>query len=423
MFKNHLILTVYCFCSLILLSFSAAQNASNLSRFKFENADFSNSESKLLVSAYVDVVGNSSTVTNSFINALLGSSFINDGNKDDVSKRLKSSNRLGFDAEEGILTKIKLGDNKPILSIGLSNRDLIGAVFNKDLFELYLRGNKPFAGKLANLGSTSFQYYNYQQITFGLEKKTGQWLFGGTLGLVKGGRLQAASLKKADLFTASDGSYITFDVDADISYAGNTSQSRVLTVNGAGASIAGKAMYTTENNKHQFAIELKDLGFINWNNTTNYSKDSTYRFEGIVITDVFQINDSLFSDLKTDSITSILNIEAQKKSKNTLLPVNVHFRYSYQATDKWNIIGGLHYMYFKGYLPKIYGGANYQLGSTGINATASLGGFGRADFEIGATQRIKDKFLATINFLYLENLLAPKKTSGQGINVGLSMRF
>lgn len=423
MLKRHFKLTVYSCCSLLFLSITNAQNLSNWKRFKFENTDFINSEAKLLVSTNIDVIGNSSSVTNSFLNALIGGSFINNANKDDVSKRLRTSNRLGFDSEIGILTKIKLGTDKPILSIGLANRDLIGSVFNKDLFELYLRGNKTFAGKTADIGSTSFQYYNYQQLTFGLEKNIEKWLIGGNIGFVKGGRLQTAALERGELFTAPDGSFITFDVNADLSYAGKTGESRLIALNGTGASLAGKAIYTSENSKHQLAFELKDLGFINWNNTTQYSKDSSYRFEGILITDIFEINDSLFTDLKTDSITSILNIQAQKKSKNTLLPVNLHVRYCYQASEKWNIIGGIHYMHFKGYLPKVYGGTNYQIGTTGINATASVGGFGRADFEIGLTQQFKDKFLATINFLYIENILAAKKTSGQGINVGLSMRF
>ena len=94
--------------------------------------------------------------------------FITNEMKDAVSSKLKSKNQFGAGFRYEFSYR-----HRPDSMFGLENsyyqvgfRDIyhLDSRFNKDVFELYFRGNKNFAGKSADLGNFEFKQLFYQQL-------------------------------------------------------------------------------------------------------------------------------------------------------------------------------------------------------------------------------------------------------------------
>ena len=115
----------------------------------------------------------SDAITNRLAKEYFRNGFISNSMKDDVSKNLFSSNKFAGEFNSSITIGQNLDTIFGLLKgssfIRLSNRSFVHSNFSEDLFELYFRGNKNYADKIADLGPFLLKSFTYQQFSYDIE--------------------------------------------------------------------------------------------------------------------------------------------------------------------------------------------------------------------------------------------------------------
>jgi hypothetical protein len=374
------------------------------------------------IGSLVNIAGGYHLNSNVFTNDFLKGGFIDDEKKARQEKRLKDVNRAGLDVNVGMTGMIK--GKKITYVIGLNNRQMLTAKFSHDDFELMFRGNTQYAGKTAQLSPLKVRYFDYQSIYIGILKKldSKKLTIAGGLSLIRGGRFQNLNIKNGTMYTDTAGAYLDFNMDYNLAYT-NKSKSALGATNGLGAAINLLMSWRSEKN-NQLNIEVRDLGFIRWNNLNSYNGNSTYRYDGTDVSNIFQLNDSVFTNMKGDTLAKNLGLNKEKKSVNFLIPATFHINYLYNYNNRLSFVGGIKYMINASYIPRLYLKSIYYIKKDLIIIPMfAYGGFGRADFELGIAKSFKDRLIISANLFYFEYLVLPKKSSGNGFNVSLTKVF
>jgi hypothetical protein len=407
---------------LLLVSFyaSAQMQIDKMEKLLLDKKDSVGISSyKWLINVSGDYNENSNSISNSFIRPLAyNRSFIDDATKDKQDKRIKKHNRLGADAYasiNGIYNAKKL-----TYVFGLGHREFAGLRFSKDLFDLVFYGNASFAGESANLNKTSIKYFDYQNIYFGIQKelKEGKFTIGASASFIRGGRYQSLTMKDMSLYTEPTGQYI--DLNGDINYS-KTTKKKLGTSNGKGASI--NLLFSMKQNKNRLNVEIRDLGFISWKDVKTYNGNSNYQFNGLLV-DVLAPGSSVVSNITIDSVANTLGVNVSTKNVLMFLPSTFHVNYVIAPNKRFNRTIGVRYMLTAGYIPRVYLREADFLGKgfTLVN-TFSYGGFGRLDYEVGMMKKFKNSFIISVNLFAFEYLVLPAKSSGNGVNFGLTKLF
>jgi hypothetical protein len=362
---------------------------------------------------------NSNAITNDFIKGLLYQGFIDNNRKDLVTDRLKEVNRGGYDFNAGLSYQYQAKPDLAIV-IGLNQRQQFNVKFPKDLFELVFRGNKQFVDKKANIGPLALNFFDYQSLFLGVQKNiNSNFIIGGGLSFIRGGQFNTLRIDRGTLYTAADGSYLDFDMKFKLAFS---ESENFLTSNGIGLAANWNASFIQEKGRLNF--EIRDLGFIRWSNLKTYEGDSIYRYEGIEVNDVLTFSDSIFSQIKADSIAEDLGIKGIEKDFTYTIPATFHVNYVHYLSEKITMVGGVKYMLRAAYIPRVYvKGLYYFNDNFFIAPVIAYGGFGRLDFELGAAKSFNDKLIISANAFYLEYVLLPKKSSGQGFNFSVTKLF
>jgi hypothetical protein len=379
-----------------------------------------NDSIRTLISLYGGYDLNSNSINNNFIR-FFRSNFITDENKSENEKRLKTVNRIGLEMKAGLTWMQKT--KKMTYVVALNERQLFNARFSEDFFKLLFRGNTSYIGKEAKLSPLKLNYFNYESLYLGVQKnlKEKSILLGGGISLVRGGTFNQAIIRNGTLYTDTSLAYLDFNMDYQLAYTDN-SASVFGKANGLG--LAGTFYLSWIREKSQLNFEMRDLGFISYKNMNVYSGNSTYRYNGYDVNNIFQFNDSIFSNLKADSVASDMGLQKEKKSFTFIIPATFQINYVYHYNDRLSLVAGIKHMVNAAYIPRVYIKPVYYLKKDLIIApTIAYGGFGRGDFELGIAKSFKDKLMVSLNLFYLEYFLLPKKSSGNGLNLSLTKLF
>lgn len=379
---------------------------------------------KWLINLSGDYAINSNSLTNSFIKSLLyNRSFIDDAAKDRETKRLKKYNRLGVDE----ITSINgvYNTKKVIYVFGLTQRVFAGAHFSNDLFELVFRGNSEFAGKDANLNKTHIQAFDYQSLYFGIQKqlKKGKYTIGASGSFIRGGQYHDLSMKNASLYTDAQGQYINLNGDLNFSQTPSNRGASALKSHGKGAAV--NLFFSMKTEKGKLNFEVRDIGFIRWQDVKTYSGNSSYQYNGLLINDILSSGGTaIASSITIDSIAKAAGIKIATQNKTMFLPTTFHVNYVFSPNKKFSRTIGVRYMLTTGYIPRVYMREADFLGKgfTLVN-TLSYGGFGRLDYELGVLKKFNNSFIVSVNLFAFEYLVLPRKSSGNGFNFGLTKLF
>lgn len=355
---------------------------------------------------------NTNSVNSEQMSDFIYASSIDENDKENLLKTVNSTNLFGYGADGGITAKFRKS-KKWNYRIGLYYKDLASVSFNKTLANIALNGNKMYAGKSVNFGPCNITYLTYQQLYLGAERNIGKSTVGFGISLLNGTNFKQMNVKRAQLFTESEGQYIDLDTDFEVKYNDNSNIS-----NGLGMSASLSYKYLDE--KNNFIFNVSDLGFIKWNSLLTYGTNKQYHFDGIAITDIFNFDESAFSNVNLSSVQSILDITATNQNHVIATPATISADYL-RSFGKLGIGTGAKYMLFINYNPKLYGRLSYDLSENWWSAaTISYGGFGGFDYELAIGGQIKNKLYISINMHYAEWLISPSNTSGQGINLVVS---
>ncbi len=374
----------------------------------------------------------SDAITNQFAKEYYLGGFINNEMKDEVSKNLFRSNTIGSEFNTSITVAQKLdtlfGLRNGTSFIRLSNRGHQDGKFEDDLFEIYFRGNKNYAGKTADLGPFHFESFIYQQFEYGIEQnysaKDKSITWSASLALNIGQKYSYFDSPGTTLYTAADGSY--FDVDFHLKIRQNdSSQSSFGSFNGFGLSGAGY-LIIKDKTQNTWSFSADNLGFISWTKeSSEIPIDSTFRFTGIDVTDLLDFSDTIHTEITSDSayVQAFLT-ERSKKAFTSMLPF--HLRASYTAQlkpEKLSILIGAEHILFSGATLRGFAEMKYNLAKKHqVAFNLSYGGY--TFWNIGLSYRaiIGKSWIFNVGSDYLSAMIKQNGLA-QGAFVSLQKYF
>lgn len=369
---------------------------------------------------------NSTALNASFYQGLYTGKFIDVATKDQVSKRLTNNNFFGVGAESKVLYySLPLFNRWGIYAGAGYNLDL-GTQFTADIFKLVFYGNETYADKKADLSGIHVRYMESQSLHFGIcghlggDSLTRMRTVQFGLNIVKGQNWYDIAIEKGSVFTEKNGEYLDIEMKGNM-YQSDTASTGPGAFNGIGAGL--NFSYKCENNNGvTFLLEATNVGIMQWNkNTIHNQVDTTFRFEGFEITNIFAIQDSTFNNISAEDFGS--NLKSEKTIQTMVLPFILHANYLYPLNDKTYLAADLNYKYWSTYIPKLILSYGYKF-TKNISAeiTGGYGGYSQLHAGINAKVAFKD-FQLRAGASDLLGFIAPSSFSNQGAYMMASYSF
>lgn len=373
----------------------------------------------------------SSAINNQLMNKFIIGGRIEDELKNNTYKKLKPHNTFGGDVNFSLNAEIAFdtlfGKNNLSLLVGVETVDHVDVKFTDDLFQLAFDGNKQFAGKYAELGGSNFNYFSYQQANFGLlsYKKQGRHISkeGIIISVIKAQEHIAVSVPKGKMFTEQLGKEIELDIDYVYNNS-DTNKTGFWAFNGYGVSTDLFSEFYLKN-EGKITVQVNDLGFIQWNKKSiQIQADSIFNYDGVDFDNIFDLNDSIVSDISRDSILNLISSKRSNEGYAIALPTTFNVFYTKQFTQKIKYEVGLKYKILANYFPLVYGNLYYSFNSDFvIQAHVSYGGYGRFNLGSILAKSFKNKFQAYLGTNNLMTFILPQYSYSSSGFVGLKMYF
>jgi len=367
---------------------------------------------------------NSTSLTNGFINEFRKGNHLTAEVKNSVFNRLNEINRFGGDIEERLFFlnqmphREDLGSAERYWFISVANREHLDLQYRNGFFEILFYGNKNYAGKEVDFGDFRLNFLRYQQFQIGFMKTVDKGIkkrsTSMALSLIKGEENESIEVKEAGFFTEQDGEYIDFAFNAVYQHT-DTNNKGLSAFNGPGMSI--DYMYKLEDEKSTFLFQLKDLGFITWNDKSYVmERDTTYRFDGWEVDNIFDLQDSLLlRGLSVDSVNNELSGGGSKEAYHTVLPALVHLAIMQRFNTRLSVLAGVKYRFLASHRPLFYTrwGWHFDKGTV-LSMSFSGGGYGRTFLGLEVAQNFNNKVIMVLGSNNLEGYINPDKTTGLG---------
>ena len=409
--------------------FTLAFLLTNTLSAQFVNDFFTDTTQRVSVEFNANYTYGSDAVNNEFLNKFLYGGRIEQSEKEAVYKNLSALNTMGQDVNFNLNVTIPIDTlfNKTTLSLlfGIEFVEHFDAQFTEDLFKFTFDGNKQFAGQKAELSNTDFNYFQYQQLNIGLintqTKNKRQTKEGIIVSLIKGQNHKAMVMPRGSLFTEQDGKEIILDMNYTYN-SSDTANTGLSAFNGFGVSTDLFTDFVLKNGD-KIHLAINDLGFIYFNKSSlQYNADSSFYYDGIEVDNVFNLNDSVLSDISQDSIVNnISNVE--KGDYSIALPTALNLNYTKYFNQKWKLNVGLYHKILSNYFPLIYTNTYYYFNPTfALKAHVSYGGYGKFNGGLAVAKTIKnfDVIIGTNN---LTAFFLPSSTYANSGFVGVKAYF
>ena len=385
----------------------------------------------LTVSFGADYSYGSSVMNNDFLSQFMFGGRIERKDKNTAYKNLSSHNRLGGDLNYQFNVEIPFDTlfRKPniSLSVGLENVEHMDATFTSDLFKFTFDGNKQFAGEFATIGGTNYNHYRYQKVNVGLinykyfdEKLAKEGIL---LSLIKGEQFETITIPRGSIFTQELGKEINLDLNYNYN-ASDTSNKGLKAFNGYGISTDLFTEIFLRNGDKMY-LGIKNLGFIYWNkNSLDIASDSTYHYDGIWVDNIFDLNDSLLSNISKDSIINKISTTNQKSSYFTSLPTAVNISYTKVLNEKWKLNIGVYHKILSNYFPFISTNFYYYFNKKLVaKAHLSYGGYGRLNTGLALAKSFNKYLEIYIGTNNLEAFIFPNLSFNNSGFIGVKSYF
>ena len=378
-----------------------------------------------------DFIFASNAITNELVKEYFLNGFITDEMKDGVTKHLDSKNRFGGDFSTELYFRHKPDSmfcrRNWSWFIGLKNIDHINSTFPRDLFEVYFRGNKNYAGQTADFSGFNYLLLKYQQLQFGLSKSfknhTASYEAGAAVGLNVGQQLLRIQAPTATLYTEQIGEYLDLNSEIEI-HTSDSLHKNFGSFNGFGLS-TDLFFKTTVNKKHFFSARISNLGFIRWNNrSAEVRSDTSFRFEGIEVTKLFDLFDTVRTSITSDSaITQSFLTNRKYNSYTLLLPAKIEVHYQ-MITGVHSRVGiGANHILHADYLPLGFLNFDYLWTTNLIGINISYGGYTTWGTGIYYRRHFKHGYALSFGSNYINSLFNLDKGTAENIHLTLYRNF
>ncbi len=299
------------------------------------------------------------------------------------------SARLSWIGGDSLFGKPRM---RPIVS--LAYRNLLGATFARDVYELAFFGNAHFEDRTADLGGSAHTQITWQSAGFGVQDAVTRSYI--RLDLLRGRSLNSSDIKDAALYTAPDGRLLELSTDASY-WRTDTAGKDPEHTNGIGASISGRL--NLQRNfiglPAEFSIVIEDAGFIQWNsNSIQVRRRETLEYDGLEVDNIFDLNNILLGE---EQLLDTFGLSYEKRSFTTLLPVRIALELDLSLDEFWKAGLMIDQRYMPGYKPHVMLDASRRFGDRVLlGASAAIGGYGTLRFGLVSRFRIADLILLEV---------------------------
>ena len=327
---------------------------------------------------------NSNSIPTTFAGAFLTGKDISDQLKGRVVSYAPKLMKYEDEFKAGLAYKHYFKKPSVALYVSYYHRNMRFMTTSRDAFELLFYGNKRFEDKTADLSNIRFENLMYNQYSIGISKSDGHFFGGLNLSFLQGFNDQQLTNSKGSLYTAPYGEYIDAAYTMALNQA-NNGASKYFDLDGRGFSADLQLGYNTD--KFRIALTVQDLGSISWNRRpTNYIGDTSFRYNGVVISDLTNLAGSGLGGLNLDSVFSVLGPKKTNRSYTTTLPTTFQVTYSQllKVKDHSMILTvALNTRMLKNYYVYGYVKASFLL-SHNWTTSVSAGAGGYSLFNLGA---------------------------------------
>jgi hypothetical protein len=282
---------------------------------------------KYQFSAFAQQDANSNTFTNEFFNEINRSGYID---KSLINKQVENmtgkilSGQITSIGLNALINSKKI-PGKRYFIVGFEYQHFLDSYIDEDLVKLLLLGNKPFAGQTIQIPGSRYynNYFNQLKGGIGFRIEKGEYVqhLAFSVGINAGQNYDFIEVRNSSVYTHPDGDYLDIAINANTKIS-DTVWAEVYQVNGLGLSTNLEYTFSKANNFH-FDVNLKNLGFINWNgNTFMGNVDTTFVFEGLS-NDTTSSQGDLPADYSYNSLRNTIFNNPESGSFTDVLPMSV----------------------------------------------------------------------------------------------------
>lgn len=261
----------------------------------------------------------STALTNNIANDYFLHRFITNETKNTVSNSLQDQNRY-FAGFNGAFDYVYHPDSCAVNYIfTLQHHYFTDSRFSDDLFEIYFRGNKGFAGNTATLDNSNFRSLLYYQAGFGVSgsSKSGKTNWYAIGSLLLGHDVLDIQTDETRLYTSPDGEFIDAELNLVFRQSDSTANAPG-SVNGTGFGLTA-GISTPLGQKTTLHAGVRNAGFIQFFDRSSVVRaDTSLRFEGIPVSDLFNFGDSVRSTVINDSALVQQFLSDRRKERFTI---------------------------------------------------------------------------------------------------------
>ncbi len=364
----------------------------------------------------------SSSLSQAFVNKFLFPDFIDNELKDAASKKMKNINYFGgaISGHFNVLLseKVKSPKKKSFYGIGFGTNIEGNLKFSDDLFNLIFFGNQPYTNQKLNLDNSNFNSlsYSYFEISGGQSfiHENSKSSFWADLGLLIGHDFSTINLKNANAFTEQNGDYLELEISESLITLSDTSSLSIS----KGFGVKLDLFYFREMENSKFLFSTENIGSIFWRNTESITLDTTYRFEGIAIGNIFQLSDSLSNEaIQLDSLISSSN---KNHHKQIPLDFSAYFQKDFNRLS-FDFLA--RYRLFANYVPFLRAGINFNLQNIKPGITASYGGYNAFNLGVNTDISLFDSLKIQFGTNNLLSSIFPNSSSSLDAYLGLQLKI
>ncbi len=400
-----------------------------LNVFSQYNSEFLNFEKTgRSVSVNAEYELGSNGIYNSLLNKFIYGGYIDQKTKDASNNSMKTLNVMGTNMNYDI--SLFFGrKSKYSYLIGFKDQRIFNSSFTKDFYQLVFYGNKPYLGETKNLSGSSINSLRFQELKLGFiwHKIDTTAKVGVSISILKGQQLFYIKAKEgSSLYTNIDGTELQFSSNFNMAISDTSKNSNPFSYSGVGASadIFFETPYKSKIGKGSvLTVNANNIGFLHWfDNSVQYSSDSTFKFEGYHIDNILDLKDTTLAAINRDSIIKNTT-NAHQESFNVNIPTNLLIINKIRFTNKFILGTGFRYLFNSNFKPYFFTDAEYEF-TKKITGALHIGYGGYSKLNIGlAFSYNSPSWFFRLGSNSLQGYISPKNTYGQGAFVSIAKKF
>jgi hypothetical protein len=410
-------------CIFLFLSFISV---SIYSQYNSEFLNFEKTGRSISINGEFELGSNG--IYNSLLNKFIYGGYIDKKTKDASNNSMKNLNVMGANMNYDV--SVFFGSHaKYSYLLGFKDQRIFNSSFTKDFYQLTFYGNKPYLGETKSLAGSSINSLRFQELKMGFiwHKIDSTAKIGVSVSVLKGQQLFYIKAKQgSSLYTNSDGTELVFNSDFNMALSDTSNSSNPFAYSGIGASadIFFETPYISKIGKGSvLTVNANNIGFLHWfDNSVQYSSDSTFKFDGYKIDNLLDLKDSTLSSINRDSIIRGTT-NARKESFNVNIPTNLLIINKIRFSNKFVLGTGFRFLFNSNFKPYFFADAEYQI-TQKITGALHVGYGGYTKLNVGlAFTYTSPSWFFKLGSNSLQGYISPKNTYGQGAFISIAKKF